>query len=719
MKKSNLFLFIIIIVGLFTTMVTIFQRVSIESENKTVEFTLDYNEVKKLALQSDEDLKWWLEKFRDLGVSSVALNEETFNTLTEDGKELQVEVFKNIRTDVNWKENYADELVRMFERDKIGDYDLVVITKSVEAADFILEGLEERYPEEFWNKITTSDEYLFTIKSSEEEALYTDSRKLIDVSGEIAKSKKHLHSSKVADIGLGFDKEKIELIKSVGLDVLPRPVNYSEYSIELVDAFIKEIKQYDIKPSVIIFGGDEILGYEEGINNIYNYMNKNGIKVGLVESSNQRQHLEQEGIEKLTEFLTYDAVRIFSTWEYIQRRFEFYNYEGAEEIENSFYRAITERNIRLVYFRPFKINHYKYVTDYTEYEKAFDRLKVRLNDHGISMGEFSTMDYFRVSSTRLILIGWGLAALGVLLLMLLFGNYDWRFIILLLLSMFCITGMVFVSKELSEKILALSASVIFPSLSVLYLIKQCKKIILNSDKKLHIKSIITKAITTLIICSFIALVGGLFIGAILGDIRYLLEVDIFKGVKASQITPIVFFIIIFIIEFGYDRKTIKKTDLKLLKKDFIGLMDQSIKIKYVILGSIAAVIGYFYISRTGHETSIQPTDIEMIFRNFLENTLIARPRLKEFLVGAPAIILCIYLSTFKNKRVVAPFALAATVGLASIVNTFSHLRTPVYISVIRTIFSIIFGSILGIVAVLFLAVIVRFFKNRKGVEVND
>ncbi len=719
MKKTNLFLIAIIILGLLTTVVTIFQRGGIESENKTVEFTLDYDEIRKLASQSDNDFNWWLEGFKELGANSVALKEETFNTLIDDGKDLQIEVFKNIKSDVDWREKYPSQLIEMFADDRIGDYDLVATTQSEEVANFITQGLSKRYPNEFWSKDTYADGYLFTIKGSDQEALYTASNKLVDVKGEIIKAEKQLYSSQVADIGLGFDKEKIEIIKSVGLKVIPRPINYSKYSEEVVDAFIKEMEEYNIMPSVMIFNGDEVLGYNEGIVNLYDYMKENGIKVGLVESSVQREHIEQEGIKRLTELLNYDAVRVFSTWEYIQERFKYYNYEGAEEIENSFYRAITERNIRLIYFRPFKFNHYDYVTDYSEYQKTFDDLKARLSSHGIALEEFSTMDYFRVSSTKLILMGWSLVAASILLLMLLFRNDDWRFIILTLCGMIGIVGMVFVAKDLSEKILALAASVIFPSLSVLYLIRMSKKIMLSPVKRLHIKSIITKAIITLVICSIIALVGGLFIGAILGDIKYLLELDIFRGVKASQITPIVFFMVIFIIEFGYDREIRKKTDTKLLQKDFIRFMNESIKIKYVILTAIAGVVGYIYISRTGHETSIQPTDIEMIIRNFLENTLIARPRNKEFLVGAPAIVMTIYIATFGNKKILAPFVLAATVGLASIVNTFSHLRTPIYISIIRTILSMGIGLVLGIIGIFVLAAILRFFKTPKGAEVND
>ena len=44
--------------------------------------------------------------------------------------------------------------------------------------------------------------------------------------------------------------------------------------------------------------------------------------------------------------MDYNTVRVFSMWDYVQYRYGYYGYEGTEEIVNTLFRAIVERNIR-------------------------------------------------------------------------------------------------------------------------------------------------------------------------------------------------------------------------------------------------------------------------------------------------------------------------------------------------------------------------------------
>ena len=81
------------------------------------------------------------------------------------------------------------------------------------------------------------------------------------------------------------------------------------------------------------------------------YLKEENIAVALIESSTQREHLEQKGLDDLVEDSGYRALRAFTMWDYIRERNKFYNYEGARRIENTMFRAITERNIRVIYFQ--------------------------------------------------------------------------------------------------------------------------------------------------------------------------------------------------------------------------------------------------------------------------------------------------------------------------------------------------------------------------------
>ena len=125
----------------------------------------------------------------------------------------------------------------------------------------------------------------------------------------------------------------------------------------------------------------------------------------------------QSGIEDIAKATDYNVVRVFSVWDYIQYRYAYYGYEGAEEIENTLYRAIVERNIRIIYFKPIKQNDnsYAYITDMDVYRDMFESLDRRLEAHNITRGEASVMGNVQVPSLAMLALGLGAGIGGALL----------------------------------------------------------------------------------------------------------------------------------------------------------------------------------------------------------------------------------------------------------------------------------------------------------------
>lgn len=108
-------------------------------------------------------------------------------------------------------------------------------------------------------------------------------------------------------------------------------------------------------------------------------------------------------------------------------------------------------------------------------------------------------------------------------------------------------------------------------------------------------------------------------------------------------------------------------------------------------------VGYYYIARTGHETAVTVTTVEVVFRNYLENLLLARPRTKEFLVAFPCIMLAVHCAVRRLPFFTALFGLAGVIGLTSVCNTFMHIRTPLYLGFVRTACSLALGILVGVV----------------------
>ena len=109
--------------------------------------------------------------------------------------------------------------------------------------------------------------------------------------------------------------------------------------------------------------------------------------------------------------------------------------------------------------------------------------------------------------------------------------------------------------------------------------------------------------------------------------------------------------------------------------------------------------------RTGNQGLPVPA-IEEAFRGFLEENFQARPRTKEFLIGHPALVVALaYRRTHSRSPVrrrrfaVHLLLLLGAVGQISILNTFAHAHSAVAISVARTVYGVLLGLIIGVVAV--------------------
>lgn len=721
MKKNTLLIFILIL-GIVVSSITVMERAFVESKNKIVDVVLDYEEISKLASQSDHDLSWWLKKFKGLGVNYVVLKEESLESLIKEKKPVSVTMGGNVFKDIDWKKKFPDELVDYINENGIGEYDIVAVTNSKDLFEFITTGLETYYDREKFIFFEGKEKSALILHGTIQDALYTKELKVVDSNDKALEMPKQLYSSKLMKLAFGLDPEKIKIIEDSGLKVLPRPYSYKGWTGEkAVQAVIENYENVDIVPYVFIFDGREVLGYQKADKIVEEYMRKNDIKVGLIETPVQRGHIEQSGISQLAANLDYNVVRVFSVWDYFQERFRYYNYEGAEEIENTLYRAVTERNIRSIYFKPFKYDKVAYVTDPGEYEKMFDRFKGRIAEHGMTLGKSSAMPFREIGFARMILIGWGVAAAVVLLLNSLINIGKKMKYVLLAIGMLGEVVMLFILPSWGDKIIALTAAIVFPTISMVYFCSRCRKYILSTGKNSSEWKAIGIAAKDLLIASLISFIGALFIASILSNIKYLVEMDIFRGVKVSQLLPILAYMVVYIGYFGYKRGEGEKENTKLQFNDIKRFLLDDIKIFYVILASIMLLIGYIYISRTGHESGVQAINLEIIFRNFLEEHLLARPRTKEFLIGFPIMMVGVYSAVRGYRKLVFTSGLLAVIGQGSIVNTFSHLRTPVYLSVVRTSYSLLFGVIMGIICIFILEVGVRslqYLRRIKGYTMN-
>ena len=127
------------------------------------------------------------------------------------------------------------------------------------------------------------------------------------------------------------------------------------------------------------------------------------------------------------------------------------------------------------------------------------------------------------------------------------------------------------------------------------------------------------------------------------------------------------------------------------------------------------IAGVVFVARSGHTSGIPVSQTELRFRAFLEQAFYARPRTKELLIGHPAFMLAA-MAFWRKWPTMIFFALVlvATIGQGSMVETFAHMRTPVYMSFMRGIGGIVMGAGIGAAAMVLIELWQVIVSKAKG-----
>ncbi|MDR1571338.1 MAG: DUF5693 family protein [Clostridiales Family XIII bacterium] len=702
--KNNMIALIVAAVGLAASCAVLAGRAGVESRDKSYDIVLDYQETEDMAKQDGVDVSVWLARFKDMGISKVGLAEESLKSLQE-GERLPVsaEVMGLLTQEAAWREDYPEAWIESIQAEGFDKYDLMVEMRSREAYDFVVSGLLGRYGEDRVRVFRDGGGGYALLDGTPQMTLYTPKYKEQNSKGGGFLELIDIADSKLAYLSLGLLPEKVEAIQGLGMEIVPRTASYNTWNDSVyARAVLEDYGKngiYAAPGSYMIAGGEGVPGYDDGIGIIEGYLEEKGVTLGLIEDTTQLQNIMQSGILELNQRGS-ATVRVFSVWNYIQNRYQYYGYEGAKEIENTLFRAVAERNIRVIYYKPIRElkDLHTYVTDVDEYREMFASLEERLGEHGFSFGQASVMEPYRAPFAAKLLIAFGCAASGALLLGLLLPLPGRVRKALPALGALCVLASFWVAPNTTELVASLMNALIFACLSVMAYTRLawgCAAAGATGAPPPLGKALGAGAVT-LVAALLIALAGGAMTAAPLSSVSYMLEIDIFRGVKLAQILPIAFFAVAYLACFGLGgRRRLGHLEFG----DVKALMNTSIKVWMALLAALFAAGGAYYIMRTGHE-SVDVSGAEMLFRNTLEELLLARPRTKEFLFGFPCIMLMIYAAFRRMSFWTVIFGFCGVIGVTSVVNTFMHIRTPLYLGFARTGYSVILGLIAGVVAVL-------------------
>ncbi|NPV79319.1 MAG: hypothetical protein HPY52_03440 [Firmicutes bacterium] len=655
---------IVIIISLMFAGSVLFKRSAIESGNRTVELVLDLDSARAFCEENDYDLQTFLREVKGAGVNSLGLTEETLADLVDQGDAVvlsgsEVMTFERLG-------RLAHPLLAW----------LVKNNKIVAANTYVFSADKESYND-------LKDALMIRLEGKRLKSWESDGLGVIEIA-----QRKNLSLR----FNLGLSRDEIEMAKAAGLGIIPRFTNARGVTPKVIEGFIRRAGQLD-PFSVVLFNGTQVAGFPDHVKDVASVLMANGIAFGRIEFA------KQQGDAELAWFMTPEhIIRVHSI---TANEIPKYMPESARE---RFIRAARERGMRILYIRPLtqfppSIDPVKGNIEY------FGSIARSLEGEGFHIGIARPYSAFDSRFIILLAISLGALAGGILLLEAFHPLPAWAQMLLFGIGILAFTGIYLsFSSTLTRKIVALGAAIVYPSLGAISVIEAgCRANRRHAGNDpfgvgkdgYSFGGAVVRAISIWLSACLMTGVGALIVASILSNLNFMLQLDQFAGVKFMHILPIL------IVAFYMWRK--KDAFYEREERGQFGLADflnKPILMWHVLAAALVLVSGVIYVGRTGNSFILPISGIEETMRTTLERIFIVRPRTKEFLIGHPAMILAALLFAKDGLRknwLAAVALLVGTIGQLSFVNSFSHLHTPIIVTIMRTFWGAFIGCAGGVV----------------------
>lgn len=481
-----------------------------------------------------------------------------------------------------------------------------------------------------------------------------------------------------------------------GLRVVLRLRNYRGLTAEGLE---RRLPRYAGFPegTPVIFELAEVLGADRLIRPVAEGMERLGFRFGRIEAFSKDRR--QKGEESLAHLLSPAVIRVFSIPP------EELNRLTPAEAVDKYLRAARERNIRILYIRPFLQTGagVDAISTNVEYVAALAR---GLREQGFQLGRAQPLPPYNPPRGLFFLTAAAALAGGALLIGLLLERLDlsWGMrerdlLLLVLLGLGTTVLFRFVGPfTLWRKLLALGAAVAFPSLDIFLSIPPHGS---SNQGRYALPPLLLRTLGILWLSSLLSVVGGLVVAALLSQWRFMMAADTFMGVKVNYLLPPV--VVAFLL---WARERPGNPGYRELSHQVRVALAEPLRVWHAVLLVVLAGAFGVLLLRTGN-IGLPLSALEEKLRVTLEHLFIARPRTKEYLIGHPALMVAGALSLVGWWRWAILFAAVASIGQVSVVNSFSHIHTPVLYTVWRTFGGLVLGSITGALAVALLVWISR------------
>lgn len=655
--QYNKILILLIIVGFVASMMINLERHRVEEANNTIELAIDYEGLVELAEREGLPPEQVLREAREAGITTLAVYDTTFLKLNKNGKCSAVN---------------GSDILTSYQNGAMQDpeWRALVENGTITGTNVYVTGHHEQTFKE------VHEDLIRRLGADRVRELTVGGQKVLEV-------KAHFESFEKMDLGMPTDEMKI--VNDAGFAVMARPTNYLKCTRDDVDAFFRRIDGFDV--SDIVFSGKECLSAPDETEYMTEQIKKRNITLGMIEGVTQLQFYPQNGLMEIAKGLDYQAARLYGIPKDEQAKMT------IQQALDRWSNTDPERNIRINFMRIFD----KPEPGMTLMETNmtyFTKTKAMLEAQGYKIGPAGIFEQFYPSAALRSIVMLGVAAAIVMYLSLVIPGWNSKYMYgtLVILAAGMMIPVLMGAGGKIRLMASLASANFFPAIAVIWQLDRIRKI--TVDKAASLVKIIPTAMIALFASGVISYVGASYLSGSLADTEYLLEVNIFRGIKLTFVLPLILVAIAFLQRFDIFDGKMDDTDgvINQLKK----ILDTPVKIKTLMGLFMVLVAGIVFVARSGHTSGMPVAGAELKFRAFLEHLMYARPRSKELMIGHPAFMLAA-MAWWRQWPTVVLFVLVivATIGQGSMVETFAHMRSPIFMSFARGLGGIGLGAIIG------------------------
>ena len=478
--------------------------------------------------------------------------------------------------------------------------------------------------------------------------------------------------------GLPFDR--VALAARAHLLLVPRLQNDQSFSAAHIRALVDFSTHGQRARTVIFFGlRNEVLGYPDHIDATAGALTADHLNFGTIETYDPKQ--EQYGNADLARRMPERLVRVQTIAKPEGDRL------SPDEIIARYLLGINERNVRVVYLRPWQHSWNGLSVEETNVEIVRRIAAGIVADHK-SIGAASAFPAFFINPLTIALASLTVPA-ALLLLLEAFGITGRRWIVAFVAAdlLFVAAGYLSHHDIIARKLLALAAGLAFPALGMLAIGWAFRG---EPPPWIRTDNVYGRGLIALVSAVAVTLCGALAIVALLSTLLTMTEIDRFLGVKYVLVLPPLLGLGLYFFTDRFGAKLDPRT-----------AAEEPVRIVQLLVGLVLVAGAYVVLQRSGNQSDIAPSSFELMLRAHLTSILQVRPRFKEFAAAWPALMLVPALIVPDRRSWGWLFVLAVGMGLGDLIDTFSHLHTPLLVGAERVVNGGVLGALLG-AAVIFI-----------------